>query len=119
MGLAALVYMFGLLSPAERAEKWGSFSGPLAWKVWVALTNAVIVNSVIKCAAPCVPACSACSACLRALWRAWRAQKHPERAHRYALQSFSNKWVGATTLTAWACLVPVLTGLVDALWPVA
>ena len=36
---------------------------------------------------------------------------------KYALQSFANRWVGPTTLTAWTCLVPVLTGLVGALWP--
>jgi len=36
---------------------------------------------------------------------------------KYALQSFSNKWTGATTLTAWSCLTPILTGFVGAVVP--
>jgi len=36
---------------------------------------------------------------------------------KYALQSFSNKWTGATTLTAWSCLTPILTGFVGAAVP--
>jgi len=36
---------------------------------------------------------------------------------KYALQSFSNKWTGATTLTAWSCLTPILTGFIGAVVP--
>jgi threonine/homoserine efflux transporter RhtA len=35
---------------------------------------------------------------------------------KYSLQSFANKWVGATTLTVWMCLVPVLTAIVGVMW---
>merc|ERR1711865_1228336 len=36
---------------------------------------------------------------------------------KYALQSFSNKWTGATTLTAWSCGTPIITGVVGAAVP--
>lgn len=35
---------------------------------------------------------------------------------KYALQSFANKWVGATTLTVWMCLVPIFTAIVGVSW---
>ena len=66
-----MIYLCAVVPPKERASKWVAFHTSDAW---IALTNAVLVNSVLK----------------------------------YALQSFANRHVGATMLTAWACLVPVL-----------
>lgn len=45
MILAWVVYAFALCSPARRGEMWSSFSTA---PTWIALTNAVLVNSVLK-----------------------------------------------------------------------
>merc|ERR1712046_463022 len=36
---------------------------------------------------------------------------------KYALQSISNKWTGATTPSVWSCVTPIITGVLGAAVP--
>ena len=65
--------------------------------------------------ARCLPAVSPpypCSADHHVFNRAHNAARRLIAEVRYALQSFSNKWTNATTLTVWSSLVPIFTAIV-------